>query len=188
MEWEGDKCPGTPHTWPWRCALGIRVCIALGFGDHWGWTPGRVVALWKLRLQPLVEDKQTPVTPLRTKTMAAVRKICQQQKGCQRAEGWTELSLKVKEQVDDTSPPFPQPITSGSHRSPKHSILHSLAGSSVLRCFPVHTPAQLSSIRLCYVEGREKLFQCSQPCLSTTGKAPAETSSEHPFLLTGGPT
>lgn len=104
----------------------------------------------KLRLQPLVKDRHTPLVPLSPKAKAAIWRFARSGRG----ECWTELSPQEEEQVDETSPALHWTNSSGTLRSPKHSI--PITGGSSTRCFPAYLSTCLSQEHQILLPGKQR--------------------------------
>lgn len=108
---------------------------------------------------------------------------------CQRGEGWIELFLQEKGQVDDTSQALPWPNSLSTLGRPRCSI--PLAGSSAPgdSLCTSHVPAHLVHQRQTLLPGsRERLSQLSWPCFSPTERHLQGASLKSSFLPTGGQT
>lgn len=183
--------------------IGTQEPCALGPGDllwehestlHWVMVisrtgqQGELEHSGRLRYQALVEDRPTLLGPLRPNTDAVVLKTCQQWEGCQRGEGWIELFLQEKGQVDDTSPAVPWRNSLSTLGRPRCSI--PLAGSSAPgdSLCTSHVPAHL-------VHQHQTLLPGSRERLSHLGHVSAQlerqlqgASLKSSFLPTGGQT
>lgn len=102
-------------------------------------------------------------------------------RGCQRSDGWMELPLQEKGQMDIPS----QQLRHSQEPQTLHPR-HWQLSNQWLPCAPqACQPTQPSSITFYCLAGKGRLSQLSWPSLSPTGEQPAGANSKSSFLPMG---